>query len=87
MSVKGHDLARLQKTLRVLRIKGNQLLLLQIGGQSLGSGSRTGKKQNPVSILFISFQVMYQCIKAVIIRSNALGIHLVPVGRLENRIL
>ncbi len=76
MTVIGQDLPRLYLPHGVFRVYCRQSGILgvaQILRQTSGSGTGTGQQQHPVAVLFIFFQILDQCFKAVVIRGDVAG--------------
>ena len=76
MTVIGQDLPGLYLPHGVFRVYCRQsgiLCVPQILRQTSGSGTGTGQQQHPVAVLFIFFQILDQCFKAVVIRGDVAG--------------
>ena len=87
-----HDLSRLRHPVHIFRIKSRNAVFRQIRCQPSRPGPGTGKKDHPVAILFPSGQILYQKLKAVIIRVDTPYRHAVlvyhpemPAGRIQSR--
>ena len=70
MSVSQHDLTGLNLPHRVLRIKCRQSIIQQILGQTLCPCPRAAQQKNPAPFLFITPQILQQCLKTVVIGSD-----------------
>ena len=76
MPVIGQDLSRLYFPHGVFCVyccQSGILGVAQILRQTSGSGTGTGQQQHPVAVLFIFFQILDQCFKAVVIRGDVAG--------------
>ena len=85
-AVVSHHFPRLHLPHGILRIKGADLLLLQILRQPLRPGPGTGKQQDAVTLFLITGQISHQCLKTVIIGRQTSCLDIKFPVRLEQRV-